>query len=136
MVTECPEGTDVGGYCVVGKVTPHDRPEPPSLFGNVLVPASPEVLLDFLEFCPFAIAPRVPGQQEFAPLRLRADMGEPEEVEGFRLAFPSRRSRGRGPSSKLDQTGLIRVQFQVEFRHPGAQVRQEPVSPRLRRGRL
>ena len=51
-------------------------------------------------------------QQEAALPRSRADVREPKEVEGPGLTLPARRSRGgRGPSSELDETGLVEMQF-------------------------
>lgn len=79
---------------LVGEVTSHDRPESTALFGNVLVPALPEVLRDSQAFRHFTFGSRVPGQQEFALPQARADMREPKEAKGVRLALPTRRSRG------------------------------------------
>src|SRR5271170_7072370 len=110
MVAERGEGTRVGGHSMVGEVAPHHRPQPTSLLRDVLVPAPPEAFGNFQQLRHLTITSRMAGQQEAAPPRLRADVREPQEVEGPWLALPARRSRGRGPSTKLDQTGLVRVQ--------------------------
>jgi hypothetical protein len=47
-------------------------------------------------------------------------MGEAKEVEGLRLAVPALGPIGRGVSAEFNQPGLVRVQFQFEFRHPDA----------------
>ena len=127
MVAECREGAVVGGDGVVGEEAPHHRSQPSSLFGHVLVPASPKVLTDFQQLRLLPVASRMAGQQKATPPRSRADMGKAQEVEGLRFAFPALGPIGRGVSAEFDQPGLVRVQFQVEFRHPDAQVRQEPL---------
>src|SRR5580700_4966747 len=125
MVTECREGTTVGGHGVVGEEAPHHRPQPSSLFRDVLVPASPKVLTDFQQLRLLPVTPRVSSQQKAAPPRSWADMGEAEVVEGLRSAIPSCGPIGRGMSAELNQPGFVGVQLQVEFRHPDAQVCQE-----------
>src|ERR1035441_2320284 len=107
MVAERRKGMRIGGHCVVGKIASHDRSQPASLFGYVLVPAPPEVFGDFKELRHRPITPRMTGQHEAASPRARADVGEPQEVEGLRLSLPARRSRGGGPSAEFNQTGLV-----------------------------
>ena len=120
MVAERREGTRVGGHRVVGEVAAHHRPQPTSLLCGILVPAPPEVFSYLQQLRHLSVTSRMAGQQEAAPLRSCADVREPQEVEGPRFALPTRRSRSRGPSTKLDQTGLVGVQFQGELRHPVA----------------
>src|SRR5277367_2272999 len=120
MMAERREGTRVGGHGVVGKEAPHHRPQLLSLPGDILVPAPPEVFRNFQQLRHLTVPSRMTGQQEATPPRSRADVREPQEVEGPWLTLPARRSRGRGPSTELDQTGLVRVQLQGELRHPVA----------------
>ncbi len=47
MVAKGCQGTAVGWHGVVGEVSAHHPGQPASLFGHVLVPASPEVFGDF-----------------------------------------------------------------------------------------
>ena len=42
----------------------------------------------FLELGPQPVAPRVPQQQERAAAAAATDVGQPQEVEGLRLAEP------------------------------------------------
>ena len=69
MVAECREGAKVGGHGMVGEEAPHHRPQPLSLFGHVLVPASSEVFGDFQQLRPFPVPSRMAGQQKAAPAR-------------------------------------------------------------------
>ena len=51
---------------VVSEVARHDLPQPSSLIGNRLVPASLQLLLYLPELPPHAVAPGLPSEQECA----------------------------------------------------------------------
>src|ERR1700752_5179338 len=61
---EDPKGTAVCRPRVVGKETGNNLVHPCSLFGNGPVPASPQLLLDFLELRLHAVASGLPAQLE------------------------------------------------------------------------
>src|SRR5271166_4971711 len=46
---------------------PHNRPQPRSLLGHVLVPAPPQAFVDLPQPRHLPVAPRMPGQLEAAP---------------------------------------------------------------------
>ena len=69
VVAERRKGTRIGGHGVVGEEAPHHTAQPSSLFGHVLVPASPKVLTDFQQLRLLPVTPRVSSQQKAAPPR-------------------------------------------------------------------
>ena len=55
-------------------------------------------------------------------------MGEAQEVEGLRLAYPCPLPLLRRPTAELDQTGLVRMQDQRKLRQPIPQLCLKPLS--------
>ena len=109
MVVEDREGATIGRHRMVVKVAADDRSQPFPLKGDCLMSSPSQFLLDFLEFCPHAVASGFPMKQEVALERLAADEGEPQEVEGFRFAEPTALASDRRMAAELDQAGLVRV---------------------------
>jgi hypothetical protein len=70
IVAECQKGAIVGGQGVIGEEAPHRTAQLSSLFSNVLVPESPEVLRYFQQLRLFPITPCVAGQQKAAPVAI------------------------------------------------------------------
>jgi len=70
---------------------------------------------------------RLPKHLEPSRLVRRADVREPQEVEGLGLSLAPALSVWHGEPPKLDQPGLFRVQLQSELRHPLAKIVQEPL---------
>src|SRR5262249_990504 len=56
----------IGRNRVVQEVSSYDLPQPFPLFRDGLVPASPQLLLDLLEFRLHAVAPGLPVNQELS----------------------------------------------------------------------
>ena len=79
---------------------------------------SPELRLDLLEFRPQAITPGLPMKLEATPSRFPADVGETQEVEGFRLSEPARLSSDRREAAELKNAGLLRMECQCEGFEP------------------
>jgi hypothetical protein len=94
---------------VVVKVAADDRSQPLPLIGDCLVSSPSQFLLDFLELRPHAVGSGLPVEQKVALARFAADEGEPQEVEGLRLAEPAPFASDRSVAAKLDQAGLVRV---------------------------
>jgi hypothetical protein len=55
-----------------------------------VVHAPPHLLFDYPQLRPHAVPPGLPGKQEFPRTGFAADEGGAQEVEGPRLALPSR----------------------------------------------
>src|ERR1700730_3842436 len=89
MIVEDREGATIGRHRIVVEVAADDRSQPFPLEGDCLMSALSQFLLDFLELRPHAVASGLPMEQEVALERLATDEGEPQEVEGFRLAEPA-----------------------------------------------
>src|SRR6266581_2776666 len=105
-VAEAAECMAVGRHGVVVEPAGDDLPQPAPLFGYRLMPASPEFLLERTQLGAHPVAPRLPLEQEAAASGAAANMREPQEVEGLRLAQPAPLAIGRGEAAKLDQPGL------------------------------
>ena len=102
MVAERAECAIVGRHGVVGEEAANDLPQPFPLFGDRLMHAPSQLLLDLLELRPHAVAPGLPLEQEVARAGFAADEGEAQEVEGLRFAEPAllaRLSAARRPNS-------------------------------------
>ena len=117
----------LSGHRVVVAVPSVDAGEPAPLIGDRQVSASPQLGLDRaqLRWHPLGVGdalefePPVPG--------LRADVREPQEPEGLRLAETARRSVAGSEPPELDQPRLLVRQFQPERREPSAKIGEEPL---------
>ena len=109
MVVEDREGATIGRHRMVVEVAADDRSQPLSLKGDCLMSSPSQLLLDFLEFRPHAVASGLPVKQEAALERLAADEGESQEVEGFRLTEPAPFASDRRMAAEPNQAGLVRV---------------------------
>jgi len=103
---------------VVGEESGDDLPQPSSLFGNRLMQAPSQLLLNLSEFRARAVPSRCPLQKEFAAASLAADERESEKVEGLRFAKPTLGARDRCEAAKPDQACLLRMQRQCELCQP------------------
>src|SRR5262245_3309590 len=75
---------------MVGKVAPNDLRQPTPLFGDRLVHAPPQLLLDLAELCLHAVAPGFPFKLEF-PLRVCPQMNtKPRNLKVSGLPSPRR----------------------------------------------
>src|SRR6185436_20778261 len=89
-----------------------------------------QLLLDVLEPRPHAIAPGFPLDEELACTRAPADEGGAQEIEGLRFAEPGLPASGRRMATKLDQTGLVRMERQRELLEPS--LHRVPEAPGVR----
>ena len=102
-----------------------DPLQPFPLFGDRPVHTPSQVLLDFLELHPHAVAAGFPLEREAPAARSSADEGEAQEVEGLRLAKPAPISSFRRKAAELDQAGLVRMSDSANFRQPLAHLLPE-----------
>ncbi|WP_430649665.1 hypothetical protein [Bradyrhizobium retamae] len=79
------------------------------------MPPSSHLILNLAEFRLYAVASRLPLEQEAASARCAADEAEPEDIEGLRLAESAPLAIGRSAAAKLDQAGLFRMERQCEL---------------------
>ena len=112
MEAEGGERSTVGRHGEVVEVAAHDLPQPFPLLGNRLVHAPSQFLFDGFKLRPHPVASGFPFNEELAALRLAADEGEAQEVEGLRLAEPAPLSVRRREAAELDQAGLVRMKRQ------------------------
>src|SRR5262249_53565028 len=89
MVAERREGLVVGRHRMVAEEPSHHLPQPGPDLGDRLVHSPLQRLLDLLELRAQPISAGLPLDEEGAALRLAADEGEAQEVEGLRLAKPA-----------------------------------------------
>src|SRR6516162_6175843 len=117
---ELAERRKIGGHGVVVKEAFDHLRQPSPLFGDRPVHLPPQLLLDLLEFGPHTVAPGFPLEQKCAPAAAAADMGEPQEIEGFRFAKPALSAPCRSEAAELDQTGFVRMELQSELLEPSS----------------
>src|SRR5271157_2438640 len=117
---ELAERRKIGGHGVVVKEASDHLRQPSPLFGDRPVHLPPQLLFDFLELCPHAVPPGFPLEQKCAPAAAAADMGEPQEIEGFRFTKPALSAPCRSEAAELDQAGLIRMELQSELLEPSS----------------
>jgi hypothetical protein len=83
-----------------------------------------------------AVPPGLPGKQEFPRTGFAADEGEAQEVEGLRLAEPSRFATFCCKASELDEPGLLGMKLQRKFLQPRAQLIEEAPHFTVRHNRI
>src|SRR5574341_925381 len=125
MVAKLAQRRAVHRHTEVPKVSEDNRAQPLALFWDRVMQAFPKFALESLQFCSQALLHRLPQDGKPSLPGFPTDMGKPQEVESFRLAFATPFSVRRREASELDQAGFIGVQFQVEFLQPFAQVALE-----------
>jgi hypothetical protein len=116
VVPERHQRSGVGWDGMVSEETVNNLLQPPPLVRYGVVHASSQLNLNLPELHTHAIATRTPVQQESPRPRRAADMREAQEIEGLRFALTTPRATGSRVRAKFDQTRLIRVQRQREFR--------------------
>jgi hypothetical protein len=97
---------------VIVEVSGDDLSQPLSLFGNWLMHAPPQFLLDGLQLDPHAIPTGLPFDLEFTPASFIADEDEAQEGEGLRFAEPAPLSVLHRKAAELDEPGLLRMKRQ------------------------
>ena len=66
-IAECGQAVDVSRYRVVVEVALHDRPEPLARLRHRIMPARAELLLEFLQLRPQALADRLALHGKLSP---------------------------------------------------------------------
>src|SRR5271169_2275849 len=130
-VPEGPQTVEVSWYRVIVEVALHDRPEPLGRVRHWIVPTPPELLLDFLQLPPQALADRLPLHGKLPPPVLPADMREAQKVERLGLTFSSAFPVQFGKRPELDPARFIGMEFQPKLPQPFPEVLQEAVGLRL-----
>ena len=82
------QAVEVSRYRVIVEVALHDRPEPLTRVRNRIVPAPPELLLDFPQLSPLALADRFPLHGKLPPPVLPADMREAQKASSAGSKIP------------------------------------------------
>ena len=107
--SEHAEGIRVARYRVVVEVALNDRLEPLPGYGHRFVHALPELLFDFCQLPPQALAYRVALHRKVPVPVLPADMRESQKIERFGLPFSSPFPVSLGKSSELDPARFVWV---------------------------
>jgi len=118
MVSESPERPAIRGHRVVRKETGNHRLQPSALFGNGVVHAATQLLLDLPESRPHAVTPCLAMEQERPPPGFAADEREPQECEGLRFAKPFPLAPYRSMAAECQQSGLLRMKLEPELLEP------------------
>src|SRR5258708_32550299 len=122
MLSERVQGVDVGGDGVIRKVSCHHLPQPLPLLCNRVMPPALQLITDVPQRRAHAVALAVPAQQESAIASLRANVGEPEKVEGLRPSLAPPGSMLGSIFAELDQTSFLRMESYRKSRQPGLHV--------------
>jgi hypothetical protein len=121
------ESIHITRHCVVVEVALHDRPQPLTCPCDGLVPALAQLLVQRIQLGHHSLASGLASDDKVAGLPVPfADMREAQKVGRFRLAFSAPPPVCVGVWSKLDQTRVVRVDFQAELLESCLHVRQEP----------
>jgi len=86
------------------------------------VPAPHQLDLQLFELGAHPVGPCVPPQLELATAAAAADVPQPQEVEGLRLAEPAPSPVLRCKAAELDQARLLRMQCQRKLRQSSSHV--------------
>jgi len=110
------ESGPVAGNGVVVEIPLHHSMQPCALLGDRLMPLSQQRLLHRLQFGAEPLRHRLPPYVKPLGLaRSSTEVGEAQEVEGFRLALVTLLSISGGEPSEFDQSRFVRVQRQAEL---------------------
>jgi hypothetical protein len=110
IVPEGPEASAVGRHRVIREVSANDLHKPLALNRDRFVHAPPQLLFDRSQPSPHPVTARLALELERAPAGPAADVSEPKEVEGLRLAKPTAFSIFGREATELDQPCLHRMQ--------------------------
>jgi hypothetical protein len=103
------EAIGVARYRVIVEVALHNRLEPLPGCGHRFVHALPELLFNFCQLPPQALAYRVALHRKVPVPVLRADMRESQKIERVGLSFSSPFPVSLGESSELDPARFVWV---------------------------
>jgi hypothetical protein len=94
---------------MIVEVASHDRFEPLPGYDHRFVHAQPELLFDFCQLPPHALADRVAFHRKVPVPVIPANMRESQKIERFRLPFSSLFPVSLSKSSELDPARFIGV---------------------------
>ena len=123
-----PEGrhrVDVAGHGVVGEVPSHHACQPSPLFGDGLMPASPESVFDLCSFARIRFEMVMRLSQKRPSLVFPQKCVKPRKSNVSGLPRPRAAPVLGGVAPELDEAGLVGMQFQVELREPLTKVAEE-----------
>jgi hypothetical protein len=113
-----PEGSErrpIHRHSIVPIMAQQHRPQPGTLFWDWVVQAPMQFLLEGLHLCSHPLLYRLPQHAEPALPSPPTNECETQEVKGVRLARPPLCSVLVRKSPKLQQSGFVGLQFQLEF---------------------
>src|SRR5664279_5390002 len=125
LVTEGRGRVDVAWHGVVVQVTPQYPRQPASLLGNGPVSAPPKLNLQLLQLCSHPLLDGDAPEPETSVSGLPTQVGKAQKVERLRFPEPALSTVLRRETAELDQSGLVRMQLQIELREPFTKFAQE-----------
>ena len=127
---KCSHGGTVTRYAMIVVIPLHHTTQPLSRFGHRTVHPPPQLFFELLQLRSHPLGLRFAAHNEASILpRPRTKMREAQEVKRLWFAFAFSLSIHLRVAAKLDQPGLLRVEFQMEDRESLAQFIQ--TSPRF-----
>src|SRR5438128_3297002 len=120
-LTEGTDGSAVHGHAGIAHVSENNRANISALASHGRVQASLKFGFHRLELRLPPLSHRQPQHREPALTRLRAAMREAEEVKGLRLALATRTCATRRQAAEAQQSRLVGMQLETEWRKPLAQ---------------
>src|SRR5579872_41345 len=114
---EVGQGITITRYSVVANMPAHDRSQPRAYLWNRVMHALPQFGFDLLQLRLPAFTDGVPYHRKPPLLGRPADMRESQKVESLRFPLATPLLVVRRMASKLQQSCLLRVQFQAELCH-------------------
>jgi len=126
---ETGNAVQIAGDSMVVHVALHHAAEPVSQRAAAVMHMTAQMLFDSLEFGPQPLGNSLPSHSEAISLASPpTDVGEPQEVEGLRLALPTPLPMEGGTAAELDQACFIRVEGETEACETLLKVLQEAFS--------
>jgi hypothetical protein len=113
-----PEGEHtvyIAGDSMIMHVATHHSTEPPTRLRKIVVEASPDLTFQGLELGTKALGNGLTTDGEMTAVPgSPTDMGETQEIEGLRPAFPPKTTAVSRKASELDEPGLIGMKAKAE----------------------
>jgi hypothetical protein len=129
IVAERAERPGIRRHRVVCEEPRDHCPQPSALFGDGVVHAATQFLLDLAKLRPHAVAPALALELKGSASRPPANEREPQEAEGFWLTQPAVLSSRRRMATELQQPGLFPVKLERKLLEPRSH--RVPEAPRV-----
>jgi hypothetical protein len=118
----------VTGHRVVLVVALHNLPKPVADLTRTMVLPVLKLCLDEVELCNHTLLRRnAPDVEGSAAREAPTETREPQEREGLRFSLATPFSISDGEPPELDESRLVRMQFQTEPYQPFPKLREEPL---------